>query len=150
MTMPLSGPWQQSEIDDFLDGATLPIRLSCVAADGFPRVLSLWFLRREANLFCVTHKSAKLVKLLRQNSKVGFEVSPDAPPYHGVRGQGSATLTPLGEDPALDVLLERYVGDATTDFSRWLLSRKADELLVCIKPHRLYSWDYRKRMSSAP
>ena len=148
MTVAISGPWQQAQIDEFLDNATLPIRLSCVAADGFPRVISLWFLHRAGNLYCVTHKSAKLVALLNHSDKIGFEVAPDAPPYHGVRGQGRATLTALGEDPALELLLQRYIGDLNTDFSQWLLSRKEEELIVCIKPHRLFSWDYRERMAS--
>ena len=148
MTIATSGPWQQAQIAEFLDTATLPIRLSCVAADGFPRVISLWFLHRAGNLYCVTHRSSKLVSLLNHSDKIGFEVAPDAPPYHGVRGQGRATLTPLGEDPALELLLQRYMGDLNTDFSQWLLSRKEEELIVCIKPHRLFSWDYRERMAS--
>ena len=149
MTLALSGPWQQAQVTQFLDETVLPIRLSCVAADGFPRVISLWFLHREGNLYCATHQSAKLVKLLEHDRKVGFEVAPDAPPYHGVRGQGTATLSPLGDDPALEQLLQRYLGGLETDFSRWLLSRRDEELIVCIEPHRLFSWDYRERMADA-
>ena len=147
MAIELSGPWQQAQIDEFLGHVVLPIRLSCVAADGFPRVISLWFLHRDGKLYCVTHQSAKLVGLVNHDNKVGFEVSPDAPPYHGVRGQGTAKLSPLGQDPALKQLLQRYIGDLDSGFSKWLLSRSEEELIVCIEPHRLFSWDYRERMA---
>lgn len=149
MTANLSGPWDQQQINDFLGSATLPIRLSCVASDGFPRVVSLWFLYRQGKFFCVTHQSSKLVKLLQKNNRVGFEMSPNSPPYYGVRGQGTATLQPLGKDPALAQLLERYIGEDSSDFSRWLLSRSAEELIISVTPHRIYSWDYRMRMADA-
>ena len=149
MTIELSGPWQSAQVNTFLDDVTLPIRLSCVAPDGFPRVISLWFLHREGKLYCATHESAKLVGLLKHDNRVGFEVAPDVPPYHGVRGQGTATLSPLGDDPALEQLLQRYLGSLDSDFSKWLLSRKDEELLVCVDPHRLFSWDYRERMATA-
>jgi nitroimidazol reductase NimA-like FMN-containing flavoprotein (pyridoxamine 5'-phosphate oxidase superfamily) len=147
MAIKLSGPWQQQQVDSFLSDAKLPVRLSCVASDGFPRVISLWFLYRSNKLYCVTHQSSKLVRMLQQNPRVGFEVAPDAPPYRGVRGQGMAAMQPLGKDPALRQLLERYVGDTESGFSRWLLSRSPEELIITVTPHRMYSWDYRERMA---
>ena len=147
MSIELSGAWDKAEIDQFLGDLPLPIRLSCVAPDGFPRVISLWFLHREDQIFCVTHQSAKLVSLLNSNNKVGFELASDTPPYHGVRGQGIASLSPLGDDPALRDLLIKYIGDLDSGFSKWLLSRSDEELIVSIKPNRLFSWDYRERMA---
>ena len=73
MTSLLSGPWDQQTLDDFLDNSTLPIRLSSIAADGFPRVVSLWYAYDAARLVCATHQSSSLVKLLEKNSRVGFE-----------------------------------------------------------------------------
>lgn len=147
MTVEFGGPWSESEVGGFLGEVTLPIRLSCVAADGFPRVVSLWYQYRQGTLYCITHESAKLVSLLKHNNRVGFDISADAPPYHGIRGQGTAALQPLGDDPAMEELLERYVGDLDSKFSRWLLSRKQEELLIVIRPHRIFSWDYRQRMA---
>jgi len=147
MAAKVSGTWQRPRVDDFLGNAILPIRLSCVAGDGFPRVVSLWFLYRSQKLCCVTHQSSKLARLLRKDQRVGFEVAPETPPYHGVRGQGTVELGPLGEDPILRQLLQRYLGDTESGFSRWLLSRSAEELIISVTPHRLYSWDYRKRMA---
>ena len=147
MTVELSGPWLKPEIEQFLEAACVPVRLSTVAEDGYPRVISLWYQYKSETLYCVTHQSSKLVRLLEKNNRVGFEISADAPPYHGIRGQGLATLQPLGSDPALAELLTRYVGDLESAFSKWLLSRSDEELLIVIKPHRLFSWDYRERMS---
>jgi hypothetical protein len=147
MTSSLSGPWDQQTLDDFLSNSALPIRLSCVASDGFPRVVSLWYAYDAPCLFCATHESSSLVKLLEKNPRVGFEISPNAPPYYGVRGQATAALEPLGESDLLKRLLTRYVGDTSSPFSRWLLSRSAEELVISLTPNRLYSWDYRQRMS---
>lgn len=147
MTIDLSGPWQQPQIDEFLIGNNLPVRLSCNASDGFPRVISLWYQYADGTLFCVTHQSSKLIKILKNNNRVGFEISPNEPPYFGVRGQGTAHLQPLADSPILDQLLEKYVGDTDSSFAKWLLSRKAEELIISVRPHRLYSWDYRERMS---
>lgn len=147
MDIDITGPWQKPEIEQFLTQASLPIRLSCVAADGYPRVVSLWFRYEGDALHCVTHNSSKLVRLLEKEQRVGFEIAADAPPYHGVRGQGIATLQPLGSDSALEQLLDHYIGDLKSDFSLWLLSRKQEELLITVRPHRLFSWDYRQRMS---
>lgn len=149
MTSFLSGPWGQQTLDEFLHNSTLPIRLSSIAADGFPRVVSLWYDYEAPCLVCVTHQSSSLVKLLKNNPRVGFEISPDAPPYYGVRGQATAALEPLGDSDLLKRLITRYVADTSTPFSRWLLSRSAEELVITLTPHRLYSWDYRQRMTEA-
>ena len=148
MSIKLSGPWDLEQIEEFLGDSTIPLRLSCNAADGFPRVISLWYAYEGQTLYCVTHESSKLVTLLQRNHRVGFDVSPDTPPYLGIRGQGSASLEPLGNNLMLEKFLMRYVGNLDSKFSQWLLSRSAEEVLITIKPHKLYSWDYRQRMSS--
>jgi nitroimidazol reductase NimA-like FMN-containing flavoprotein (pyridoxamine 5'-phosphate oxidase superfamily) len=142
-----SGSWSRQQVDEFLVAVTVPIRLACTGADGFPRVVSLWFQYQEGGIHCVTHQDSKLVALLRREQRVGFEVSPNDPPYHGVRGQGMATLQPLGEADTLAVLLERYLGGLESGLAKWLLSRSHEEILVRIDPTRLFSWDYRERMA---
>jgi hypothetical protein len=148
MAIKLAGPWSKPQIDEFLENAHIPIRLSCLAADGFPRVISLWYQYITGTLYCVTNQSSKLAHLLEKNNCVGFEISADSPPYHGVRGQGIAKLQPLGSDSTLEQLLIRYIGDLESDFSRWLLSRRDQEILIMIEPRRLFSWDYSKRMAA--
>lgn len=100
-------------------------------------------------MYCVTHQRSKLVALLRHDSRIGFEVSPNEPPYHGVRGQGEATLQPLGEADTLALLLKRYLGGLESSLAKWLLSRSEEEILISIQPTRFFSWDYRERMADA-
>jgi hypothetical protein len=93
------------------------------------------------------HRDSKLAKLLQNNDKIGFEVSPNEPPYHGIRGQGLATLEPLDQTERLEGMLGHYLGGTDSSLATWLLSRSDEELLVTIDPLRLFSWDYRERMS---
>ena len=81
------------------------------------------------------------------NANVGFEISPNDPPYHGVRGQGIATISPLAESDTLDWMVSHYLGDSDSQVGRWLLSRREQEVVIKIEPQRLFSWDYRERMA---
>jgi nitroimidazol reductase NimA-like FMN-containing flavoprotein (pyridoxamine 5'-phosphate oxidase superfamily) len=124
-----------------------PVRLACVGSDGFPRVVSLWYQYQDGRLYCVTHRDSQLARLLAAETRVGFEVAPNSPPYRGVRGQGRATLAPLGEHNTLNELLQRYLGGVDSPLANWLLSRSEEELLITIEPLRLFSWDYSERMA---
>ena len=88
MDAAIKGPWSVDEVEDFLGNARVPVRLACVGGDGFPRVVSLWFRYRAGALYAVTHRRSSLAALLRADGRAGFEVSPNEPPYYGVRGQG--------------------------------------------------------------
>lgn len=145
--MQLKGPWTESQVSEFCANARYPLRLAAVGKDGFPRVVSVWYLADGLKFFCVSHRESQLVKLLAANERVGFEVAPNEPPYHGVRGQGTAALSPLGDRETLDRLIDRYLGDAQSSVANWLLSRKAEEVVIQITPSRLFAWDYRERMS---
>jgi nitroimidazol reductase NimA-like FMN-containing flavoprotein (pyridoxamine 5'-phosphate oxidase superfamily) len=147
MNIDIKGPWKSEQIETFVCASSVPIRLACVAADGFPRVISLWQQYHNGVFHCVTHQSSKLVKLLTLNPRVGFEIAADTPPYRGVRGQGSATLAPLADSSVLTDMLSQFVGGTESEFSKWLLSRSEEELLITITPHRFFSWDYTERMA---
>ena len=149
MVVALNGPWTESDIKRFLECETFPVRLACVGSDGFPRVVSLWYRYESGLLLCVTHRQSQLAGLLRQDGKVGFEVAPNEPPYRGLRGQGTASLTPLGGSKVLEYLLGRYLGKTDSSLGNWLLSRSDEELLITVQPHRIFSWDYRERMADA-
>ena len=141
------GPWSADDAADFLTGTALPIRMACIGRDGFPRVISLWYRYEPGVLQCVSHRESALVKLLRKDARVGFEVSPNDPPYHGLRGQGEVGLKALGDSDVLEALITRYLGDEPSRVGQWLLSRKEEEMLLTLRPQRLFSWDYRERMS---
>ena len=149
MTTRIKGPWNEGEIAQFLADTRYPIRLACVGADGYPRVVSVWFAYADGQLFCVSHRSSMLVNLLRGNPRVGFEVAPNLPPYQGVRGQGDAAVVEQGGADMLESLLQRYLGGTGSDLASWLLSRSADELLITISVQRWFSWDYRERMADS-
>ncbi|MCB1701397.1 MAG: pyridoxamine 5'-phosphate oxidase family protein [Pseudomonadales bacterium] len=144
----INGPWSAKEIAQFLQDTCYPMRLACVGADGYPRVVSVWFLYERGQLFCASHSSSQLVALLGGDGRIGFEVATNDPPYFGVRGQGDAALTTSGGDRMLERLLERYLGRLDSPLAKWLLSRKAEEVLITLTPRRLFSWDYRQRMGS--
>ena len=149
MSIAIKGPWSQAQIDDYLSHTRFPLRLACLAADGFPRVVSLWYRYCDGQFYCVSQRSSKLIGLLRENGRVGFEVSPNEPPYCGVRGQGLARLSVLGGGSELEHLLDRYLGDENSELGNWLLSRSAQEMVISVDPVRLFSWDYRERMDDA-
>ena len=149
MGISLRGPWDQATINNYLRECPFPVRIACIGSDGFPRVISLWYRSDGDDLLCVSHRSSSLVRMLEKRPEVGFEVAPNEPPYHGVRGQGIASMEPLGEQAILRELLERYLGGHKSSLGDWLLSRSDDEVLIRVRPQRLYSWDYRERMQDA-
>lgn len=147
MTAMLKGPWNKAQVDTFLANSTFPLRLACVAEDGFPRVVSVWYGYDGHQLHCVSHRSSQLVSLLQRCERVGFELAPNEPPYYGVRGQGIAQLNTDGDGEVLGQMLQRYLGGSDSSLGKWLLSRAEDEVLISIEPLRLFSWDYRERMA---
>ena len=147
LTVPIKGPWNERELAAFLRSQYFQIRLASVATDGFPRVLSLWYFYADAKLYCVSQKTSALSKILMKNDCIGFEVSPNEPPYYGVRGQGIASLSKKGASDALAQLIDRYCGGTQSSLASWLLSRKEEERLITITHTRYYCWDYRERMA---
>jgi nitroimidazol reductase NimA-like FMN-containing flavoprotein (pyridoxamine 5'-phosphate oxidase superfamily) len=146
MAVTLKGPWNREQVDSFLNNSQFPLRLACVAEDGFPRVVSVWYGYDGQSLRCVSHRSSQLVSLLQRCERVGFELAPNEPPYHGVRGQGIARLGSDADGEVLGEMLQRYLGGTESKLGKWLLSRSEDEVLITIEPLRLFSWDYRERM----
>ncbi len=146
MSVSLNGPWDRAQVDEFLSDTVYPLRLACTGPDNFPRVVSLWFQYADGLIHCVTHKSSKLMSLIEQSPRVGFEVSTNEPPYFGVRGQGMVTVSPAAAGEMLDQLLARYLDDAHNGLQLWLRSRAKDERIIIIDPTRFFSWDYRARM----
>lgn len=146
MEVSIAGPWVRREIDTYLSNTRVPLRLGCVGRDGFPRVVSVWYMYAEGSFLCAVHRDSQLVNLLRHSPRVGFEIAPNEPPYYGVRGQGIAELSGEGGAETLKQLIDHYLGLSNAPLAEWLMSRGEDELLVKISVQRFYSWDYRKRM----
>lgn len=141
--------WDQSQIGAFLLECKIPIRLACLNNDHKPIICSLWYEYEGGTLWCATQKSAAIVKYLAQASDVGFEISTEAMPYRGVRGQGKATLLDAQGPEVLLRLIDRYLGDRESAFANWLIKRSGAEVAICIEPDWLTSWDFGKRMRTA-
>jgi nitroimidazol reductase NimA-like FMN-containing flavoprotein (pyridoxamine 5'-phosphate oxidase superfamily) len=148
MNIEIAGPWQRRQIDQYLAQTRMPIRLACVAEDGFPRVVSVWYRYADGMFYCATHRDSQLARMIKRNPRIGFEVSTNEPPYYGVRGQGVAELSAQGGADTLRALIDRYLGESNASLGRWLMSRSDEELLIRVEAQRFYSWDYRKRMES--
>ena len=149
MNARIRGAWNGTQLAEFLQKSTYPIRLAVIGGDDYPRVVSLWYRFEDERILCVAHRKSHLVSLLHRQARVGFEVSPNEPPYRGVRGQGLATMEPLGDQSTLQDLLSQYLGGSESSLGQWLLSRSDEEMLISIVPERMYSWDYRERMADA-
>ena len=149
-TLPIakSSQWQAQEIRAFLTETTVPIRLACHDINGFPLVCSLWFCYHDDYLWCVSQDASYIVKRLQVDSKVGFDIGVNAPPYCGIRGQGEATLLRQPSADMLAAMLDRYQIDSRSKLAKWLLGRIDSEYAIRIDIKKITAWDYTPRMSS--
>jgi hypothetical protein len=109
---------------------------------------SLWYTHEAGTLWCATQRDSSIARSLARDPRCGFEIAPEALPYHGVRGQALATLHDDRGEEMLRRLIERYLGDASSRLAHWLLSRAASETAIALAPRTLVSWDYRERMQT--
>ena len=143
----LRGPYSPAEIDDFLDGAVIPMRLATVGPTGWPLVVSLWFLRHGDEILAATRPTSTLVAFLNQEPRCGFEIAGDDPPYKGVRGRAEVILDDHARGPVLELLLNKSLGGTSSPLARKLMADAADEVCLRLRPRSLVSWDYSARMS---
>jgi nitroimidazol reductase NimA-like FMN-containing flavoprotein (pyridoxamine 5'-phosphate oxidase superfamily) len=144
-----TGVWSAAEVEAFLERTTVPLRLACTTPSGRLWMVSLWFRYRDGTIRCATSSRADVVRYLREDPHVAFEVSTNDPPYSGVRGNGTATVEPDADKETLRTLLERYLGGTDSAFARRLLSSDREEVALRVEPDRMYSWDFTDRMRDA-
>ncbi len=144
-----SGPWSEARVREFLTKTRIPMRLAANTDSGFPVVLSLWFLLDGDELLAAVHQDARIAKRLKADPRCAFEIAPNEPPYRGVRGQATASLEQEGAGALLERLLDRYLGSTDSSLGRFLLARADEELVVRLRPMRIASWDYSRRMDDA-
>ncbi|WP_312909194.1 pyridoxamine 5'-phosphate oxidase family protein [Natronosalvus caseinilyticus] len=145
--MKIRDSFSRAEIDDYLDEATVPIRLACHTPAGRLWMLSLWFQYRDGVFRCATGADADVVRYLEHDSSVAFEVSTNDPPYAGVRGSGTATVDPDPEKAVLRELLERYLDGTDSRLARSLLEKDRNEVTITVDPDVVYGWDFSERMA---
>ena len=143
--VPARGAWTIEQVHAHLDDVRYPVRLSFLDGDGHPRVLSLWFQRRDGHLWCATQRTAMVARALEGDDRVGFEVAGDDAPYRGARGWGRARLHADAGSAVLGALMDRYLAPDDPLIPR--LSSQADqEVAIEIVPERWFSWDFSGRM----
>lgn len=135
-----------AEMGQFLTESKIPLRLATNTVSSWPVVVSLWFVPLGGSLWCATQDSAVITGHLKHDSRCGFEVAPDQPPYRGVRGRATATLHPSRGEEILLILLDRYLGGTDSPLARRLLSKSGSEVAIEIVPTSVHSWDFRERM----
>ena len=146
--MKIKGPWDLVQIEEYLDESVLPARVGVTSPNGWPMVVSLWFLFENGSLFCATKESSRVAECLRSSNRCAFEIARDKAPYFGVRGQGTATLASENAHDLLVRLADRYLDNPDSVFRRRLLTNTANETLIRIDPVSFHCWDYRSRMAA--
>jgi nitroimidazol reductase NimA-like FMN-containing flavoprotein (pyridoxamine 5'-phosphate oxidase superfamily) len=146
-----TGEWDRTEAAAFLADVHVPIRVACRTPASGLWMLSLWYdFDPETDEFvCATSADADVVRYLRADDGVAFEVSTNDPPYRGVRGAGTATIDPDDGKATLRHLLERYLGGTDSSLAERLLDPGRQEVTIRIDPDRCYSWDFSDRMRDA-
>ena len=143
------GAWSASAVDEFLQDVTIPVRLATRRPDGSPWVVTLWYRYDDEAFECATSASADVVRYLRNDPAVAFDVSTNHPPYRGVRGNGRATIADDGDKAVLRDLIQRYLGGTDSALAERLLDAGRDEVHIRVRPRSIYSWDYTGRMAEA-
>ncbi len=136
-------------IEKYLEDIRIPLRLSCQLGNGYPLVISLWYLYRDGKLYCASGSSSKLVRYLRVNSRVGFEVAADSPPYCGVRGYGRVRLYEDTGKTMLRELYGRYFSDTDSELFTYLTADGRQEMVVELTPEKVTTWNFNDRMSES-
>ena len=73
-------------VQEYLVDSCILIILACINVDGWPIIVSLWYLYLEEQIFCGSQRNAKIIEYQSGNPTCDFEVVADLPPYGGKRG----------------------------------------------------------------
>jgi len=139
------GSWSGAEIEQFLRSSHIPLRIAFQSNAG-PLIVPVWYQYDAGRFWSCSPARSALVKGLRSNPAIAFDVSTNDVPYKGVRGRGQATCTTATSSEPLQILLQRYLGDTKNELSQWLLARQVDEAVIEIRIEWLTSWDFSARM----
>jgi len=131
---------------EIVSDTQIPIRLSFLKRNGYPGILSLWYLNINGKIYCATQKTARIVSYLKKNLNCGFEISCDKLPYKGTRGEGTTKILDDMGQKALDQLIDKYLGKKGSTLSEFLKSKAKSEVAIEITPHKIFQLDYSKGM----
>ena len=103
-----------AEIDAFLDEPGHLVRIATVDADGMPRAVPTWFIRRESEVLFTPRAQSVFLANIRRDPRIGITIDEEALPYRKVAVQGTARIVhELGEDDVwrdlYRAIAQRYV-----------------------------------------
>ncbi len=124
------------------------MRLAFLNKNDEPMICSLWFKFMDDSLWSASHENSYIVKQLKNNGKVSFEISTNEYPYKGVRGKALAELSKLDADNVLAGLIDKYLDERNSKLAAWLMSRSDSEYVLKITPSIINSWDFSSRMGA--
>jgi PPOX class probable F420-dependent enzyme len=95
-------------------------RIGTIDADGFPRVLPLWFIREGSRLLFTPRSPAVIWKNLQRDPKIGLSIDESAQPYRKVTVRGLVEIVhrPGEDDEWRDryrAIAKRYTADWFAD-----------------------------------
>jgi nitroimidazol reductase NimA-like FMN-containing flavoprotein (pyridoxamine 5'-phosphate oxidase superfamily) len=112
-----------SEIDLFLNEPSHLVRIGTTDADGWPRVVPIWFIYREGKFWFTPRQESAFLANLRRDQRVALSVDEEPLPYRKVSIQGTAELVhDLGAD---DIWRDLY-----RDIARRYIPEEAVEAYV--------------------
>ena len=134
------------KIENLVNETKIQISIACITSSRHPIVMSLWYTMIGEKIYCATQKKAKIITIIKNNPKIGFEIAADNPPYRGMRGHGKAkVIEHMGKD-ILDILIDKYLGEKISALSEFLRNNSKNEVAIEISPDKLFTYDYSKRM----
>ena len=124
----------------------IPIRIGFIKSNGYPSIISLWYIDIDGKIYCATEKTAKIIQYLETNPSCGFEIASDQPPYKGSRGEGIVKIIPSKGPEILNLLIKKYLGEKESTLSKFLRGHSQNEIAIEITPTKIFHYDYSKRM----
>ena len=146
--MKIKGSWNLDKTRSFLNDSIYPIRISLIDENGYPNIISLWFIFINNKFWCAVQRDSRVAKLLENSKNCGFEISNNTPPYKGVRGKGKAKIYKNKGKEVLKILIKRYLTQSNNSLKEWLIKRSKNEIAISIDPICFYTWDFSHRMKA--
>ena len=141
------GSWTGRKIEAFLTDTRIPLRLSLNTKSGM-LIVPIWFEYQSGRFLSCSPDGSVLVRSLRSDGAIAFDVSTNDLPYMGIRGRGVAECSTTKDTATLERLLDRYTAGIDNSLASWLLNRPESEALIDIRITWLTSWDFSGRMEN--
>jgi PPOX class probable F420-dependent enzyme len=116
-----------------------PAVLTTYRNDGTASVSPVWFRFHQRNLEVVVAEGDPKLRHLEQAPRCSLTVFETAPPFRGVRVEGSPRLTPDEDNEARLEIATRYLGKERG--RRFVEQRGTPGLVLRIEANKTKSWD---------